>query len=342
MSASSDVRAVEELGRRLSRLLGGGVLPPEAEEALRSLIALSGRLASDKAEMAATIAAQAGQIAELMAQITVITGQIAQLQRDLYGSRSEKRKEGGDASDGKEGPDSQDSRRGGKPGRRKDRGDAVNGSGLRFNDKAPVVDITVTPPEIEGLPEDDYEMVSERVHCRLAALEYRHVVIRYHHIKVSPRQRQRRPPRSQGRGRREQALLQALGPDEEAAMLETENLHHVSPPVDEDKPPPAGRVLPEMGRDQRAQPVEAAAHVRRLRRQPDAARRPAAEHQDRRRRSTTPSPSDSSTSQPGPDAAAISTKPPGLPRAAAAVRPNLRRHPWNVFNGTPRALQKLT
>lgn len=188
MSASSDVRAVEELGRRLSRLLGGGGLQPEADEALRSLITLSGRLASDKAEMAATTAAQERQIAKLMAQITVLTAQITQLQRDLYGSRSEKRKEGGDGSDGKEGPDSQDSRRGGKPGRRKDRGDAVNGSGLRFNDKAPVVDITVTPPEIEGLSEDDYEVVSERVHCRLAALEYRHVVIRYRHIKVKIRE----------------------------------------------------------------------------------------------------------------------------------------------------------
>ena len=60
MSAPSDVGAVEELGRDLSRLLGDGALPPEAEEALRSLIALSRRLASDKAGMAATIAAQEG------------------------------------------------------------------------------------------------------------------------------------------------------------------------------------------------------------------------------------------------------------------------------------------
>ena len=82
---------------------------------------------------------------------------------------------------------------------------------------------------------------------------------------------------------------------------------------------------PEMGRDQRAQPVEAAAHVRRFRRQPDAARQPATEHQDRRRRSTTPSPSECSTSQPGPDAAAILTKTPGLPAAAPAVRSFLRR-----------------
>ena len=57
MSAPSDLGAVEALGRDLSRLLGGA-LPPEAEEALRSLLALSRRLASDNVDMAATIAAQ--------------------------------------------------------------------------------------------------------------------------------------------------------------------------------------------------------------------------------------------------------------------------------------------
>ena len=77
MSASSDVRAVEELGRDLSRLIGGGALPPEAKESLRSLVDLSGCLASDNATMAATIAAQGAALA----------AQIAQLQRDLYGSR---------------------------------------------------------------------------------------------------------------------------------------------------------------------------------------------------------------------------------------------------------------
>ncbi len=133
-----------------------------------------------------------------------------------------------------------------------------------------------------------------------------------------------------------------LSPDEVPAMLEAEHLHHRPAAVDEHVPAPAGRVLPEMGRDQRAQPVEAAAHVRRFRRQPDAARRPAAEHQDRRRRSVTPSPSDSSTSQSGPVADAISTKPPGLPVAARPARPRLRRQPWNDFTDTPRASQKAT
>ena len=52
------------------------------------------RLASDKAGMEATIAAQEGQIAALAAQVATLTVQIAQLQRDLYGSLSERRREG--------------------------------------------------------------------------------------------------------------------------------------------------------------------------------------------------------------------------------------------------------
>ncbi len=168
MRAPSDAGAVEALGRDLSRLLGGGAVAPEAEGALQSLIALAGRLASDKAAMAAMIAAQEARIAELAAQLAALTARIAQLQRDLYGSRSEWRREDGDGSDGDVAAGGKDGRRGGRPGRKEERGDAVNDTGLRFNGQAPVIDIAVTPPEIAGLSEDDYEVVSERVHCRLA------------------------------------------------------------------------------------------------------------------------------------------------------------------------------
>ena len=99
MSASPDVRDVEALGRELSGLIGTGALAPEAEEALGSLIGLSRRLEADKAGMAATVAAQEGRIAELVAQIAALTHQVAQLQRDLHGSRSEKRKEGGNGAE---------------------------------------------------------------------------------------------------------------------------------------------------------------------------------------------------------------------------------------------------
>ena len=176
-------RDVETLGRDLTLRLGDGTLsPPEAEEALRSLIGLSSRLAALHADLAETIAAQEARTAELAAQLAALTAQIARLQRDLYGSRSERSKEGGDGSDAR------DARPGGKPGRRKERGDSVNGTGLRFDGNAPVIDITVTPPEIEGLAEDGYEVISERVHCRVAALDWRHVVIRYRHLKVKIRE----------------------------------------------------------------------------------------------------------------------------------------------------------
>ena len=191
MSASPDVRDVEALGRELSGLIGTGALAPEAEEALGSLIGLSRRLEADKAEMAATVAAQEGRIAELVAQIAALTHQVAQLQRDLHGSRSEKRKEGGNGAEdanGSEHADGGNRHRGGKPGRTKDRGDAVNGTGLRFSADAPVIDITVAPPGIEGLSEDEYEVISERVHCRLATIDWRHVVIRYRHLKVKIRE----------------------------------------------------------------------------------------------------------------------------------------------------------
>ena len=176
-------RDVEAFGRDLTRRLGDGTLPPsEAEEALRSLIGLSGRLAALHADLAATIAAQETQMAELAAQGAALAAQIAQLQRDLYGSRSEGNKADGDGSGAR------DARPGGRPGREKERGDSVSDTGLRFTADAPVIDVTVTPPEIEGLSENDYEVISERIHCRVAALDWRHVVIRYRHLKVKIRE----------------------------------------------------------------------------------------------------------------------------------------------------------
>ena len=184
MSAPSDARVVGELGGGLARLTGGGTLTPEDGESLASLIALATQLAADKAGMAATITAQEGRIAELAAQLAALTARIARLQRDLYGPRSEKRR---DTADDDAHTDMARRRPGGRPGRRKARGDAVNDTGLRFPDKAPVIDITVTPPEIEGLAEDEYEVISERVHCRISTLDWRHVVIRYRHVTVKIR-----------------------------------------------------------------------------------------------------------------------------------------------------------
>lgn len=150
MSASFDVRAAGDLGRELSRLIGTGTPPPEAGEALRALIALTGRLAPDNATMNATIAEQERRIAGFAARLAALTAHITQPRRDLYGSRSERSEAGGDGADGREDSDARDRRPGGRPGRRKDRGDSVNGTGLRFDARAPVTGITVTPPETGG------------------------------------------------------------------------------------------------------------------------------------------------------------------------------------------------
>ena len=123
----------------------------------------------------------------MAATIDTLSAQIAQLNRALYGSRSEKNHSAGE-DDGQGDADGTARRRGGKRGRTQDRGDALNDSGLRFNEKAPVIDITIMPPQVEGLPQDAYTIISERVHSRVATLEYRHVVIRYHHVTVKLRE----------------------------------------------------------------------------------------------------------------------------------------------------------
>lgn len=152
-------------GRSLSRLIGSGVLSPEDEAALGSLIELSDRLT-------ATITAQEAQIAGMAAQITVLTSQIARMQRELYGSRSEKGKGSNAAPDSKDGSATgrKKTRPGGKPGRRKDRGNAVNDTGLRYGPEAIVIDIDVMPPEVEGLAGDEFEIISERVCSKVATV----------------------------------------------------------------------------------------------------------------------------------------------------------------------------
>ena len=47
-----------------------------------------------------------------------------------------------------------------------------------------MIDIDVMPPEIEGLAEGEYDIISERVCCKLASVPIRHVVLRYHYKKA--------------------------------------------------------------------------------------------------------------------------------------------------------------
>jgi len=173
------VDRVEILGQELSRMLEDAVLAPPVAGMVRSLIDMSGQLA-------ARTKAQDAHIAEMVVTLSALTAQIARLERTLHGSRSEKKKDSADGAGDTSAADNR--RRGGKSGRRKERGDAVTDTGLRFTEQAPVVDITVMPPEIEGLSPEDYDIVSERVMSRIATLDYRHVVLRYHHVTLKIRE----------------------------------------------------------------------------------------------------------------------------------------------------------
>ena len=176
MSAAAGPGRIEELDRQLPDL----ILAPQDEAALRSLIELARQLA-------ATITAQEAQIAGMAGQIATLADQIARMQRELYGSRSEKRGEDAAAGEGgAQGKDKPEGRRrpGGKPGRRKDRSGSVNEAGLRYGPEAVVIDIDVMPPQVEGLSADEYEIISERACSKLATVPVRHAVIRYHYKKV--------------------------------------------------------------------------------------------------------------------------------------------------------------
>ena len=176
--AADLVGQIETLAREVTRLLEDSVLPPQVAGALRSLIDVA-------LQLAARAKAQETHIVETQAALAALTAQIARLERTLYGSRSERRTDSTEAAGAGDGTGK---RRGGKPGRKKDRGDALTDSGLRYNDKAPVVDITIMPPQAEGLSKDDYDIVSERVHSRIATVDYRYVVIRYHYVRLKIRE----------------------------------------------------------------------------------------------------------------------------------------------------------
>lgn len=56
---------------------------------------------------------------------------------------------------------------------------AVNDSGLRFGPQVPVEEIRLTPPGIEGLAADAYEIIDEKVSHKLAQQASTYVVIKY-------------------------------------------------------------------------------------------------------------------------------------------------------------------
>ncbi len=190
----------EVVRRRLDGLhaefagLGGGGLLRGAVSLFRELFGLAGTLS-------ALVGSLQDRLTEEVAKNSALRDQLARYERQQYGRRSEKRRNADAASDGAASPDAGEDEpeaerkgeaekkaekkpRGGVNGRKKDRGDAVNGTGLRFGPEATVIDIDVMPPEIDGLAADEFELISERVCCKLASVPIRHVVLRYHYKKA--------------------------------------------------------------------------------------------------------------------------------------------------------------
>ena len=57
--------------------------------------------------------------------------------------------------------------------------DSINESGLHFDDTVPIVDIEEPNPEMDSLPPDAYEIVSEKVTHRLAQRPGAYVILRF-------------------------------------------------------------------------------------------------------------------------------------------------------------------
>ncbi len=189
-------RRLDGLRSEFAGLSGGGLLRGVAS-LFRELFGLAGTQST-------IIAALQDKLTEEVAKNSALCDQLARYERQQHGRSSEKRRNAGTASeggasDGAATPDAGEDEpeagkttgkkagkkpQGGVKGRKKDRGDAVNGAGLRFGPEATVIDIDVMPPEIDGLAAGEFELISERVCCKLASVPIRHVVLRYHYKKA--------------------------------------------------------------------------------------------------------------------------------------------------------------
>ena len=139
------------------------------------------------AQLQAAYSALEQENRETRQQLEALQQQLAWLKRQLFGRKSEKRL----VDDGKQTgllfealPESDSpppteqisyTRRKGK----KDRGESVTDSGLRFTADVPVEVIDVHDPEIENIPEECREVIGEKITHRLAQRPGSYVVLAY-------------------------------------------------------------------------------------------------------------------------------------------------------------------
>lgn len=133
------------------------------------------------------IAVERSTFEAMQTQIEQLSAQLDWFKRQVFGVKSEKRLD----IDGEQAtlfaPLPPDTAKDGEdtvtvPGhkRRKQRtGDEVNDTGMRFDDKVPVREITLSCPELDGPDAQRYEIIDYKVSLRLARQPGAHVVLKY-------------------------------------------------------------------------------------------------------------------------------------------------------------------
>jgi len=131
--------------------------------------------------------------------INQLKTQLDWFKKQLFGQKSEKRTElqSPDQSslfDGLSAPDTPEDQRPKETIRytrtkgKKDRGDSVTDSGLRFDETVPVERIEIPSPELNGENADQYEVIGEKVLHRLAQRPGSYVVMEYTTPVVKPKE----------------------------------------------------------------------------------------------------------------------------------------------------------
>lgn len=127
------------------------------------------------------------EVDQLREEVEVLKHQLDWFRRQLFGEKSEKRMLIDNPNQGslfgaqdtglETEPKQTISYQRGKA--KKDRGNSVNDSGLRFDDSVPVEQLRIEPAELHGPDADQYEIIGEKVTHRLAQHPASYVVLAY-------------------------------------------------------------------------------------------------------------------------------------------------------------------
>ncbi len=129
------------------------------------------------------------EVDQLREEVEVLKHQLDWFRRQLFGEKSEKRMLvdnpnqgtlfGAEVTDSEDVPEPKQTISYQRGKAKKDRGNSVNDSGLRFDDSVPVEQLRIEPAELHGPDADQYEIIGEKVTHRLAQHPASYVVLAY-------------------------------------------------------------------------------------------------------------------------------------------------------------------